>query len=168
MPRFLIAASILLASVASCDSGSAQAKPWSVLLNRFSDDVWAVRMGNQRGHVTVELYASVPDGVITPGAWIPERLKSNLPKRMADRNFQVWVLRRVGTALAQIQPPTVPVVGSGNGGWSHEHMDFQFENAEQSELAGVVVWADGKIYSQEMPPADSPTQRGRAPNAPTN
>jgi hypothetical protein len=154
MSRLLAALVVFVACLASfCRLSNAQTKSWSEEIVPFAEGMERVRLGNKSGRVVVWLGTPVPDGLVRPGKFIPDRLRSDPPKRMASRRIQVWVLKSSGSTLLQVAAPTVPEVGGSSAGWTMESMEFAFENAERSDLVGVVVLADGRLYAREIPSA---------------
>ncbi|MEY2466972.1 MAG: hypothetical protein QOD03_1493 [Verrucomicrobiota bacterium] len=64
-------------------------------------------------------------------------------------DLQVWLLKTDGTSIPQSSKPSVVSIG-GFGDYSNDYMFYMFQKVPLSELSGVVVSMNGKLYCHEI------------------
>ena len=62
--------------------------------------------------------------------------------------LQVWLLKADGSSVHQQEQPDLTVIG--NAGWDTYSMDYTFNKVPSSELAGIVLQVNGKLYCREI------------------
>ncbi len=72
-------------------------------------------------------------------------------------NVQAWLLKNDGTAVPQLERPSVISIG-GVADYSNDYLFFDFSKVPASELAGVVVNKNGKFYCHAI------EMKGREPS----
>ena len=87
-------------------------------------------------------FLQVPIGSRRNGEKLPESNSNTL-------NLQVWVLKMDGSSIPQLDKPSVISIGS-IGDYSTDYMLYQFPKVPVSELSGVVVCLNGKLYCHEI------------------
>jgi hypothetical protein len=73
--------------------------------------------------------------------------------------LQLWLLKADGTIIPQLDGKLSPRLSAGGGGMdqvddSHWFIIFAFKKSSLSELSGVILLKDGKLYSKEIEPGE--------------
>lgn len=65
-------------------------------------------------------------------------------------DLQVWLLKTDGTAIPQLDKPSVISFGNFGGHSSTDYMFYMFQKVPVNEVAGVVISLNGKLYCHEI------------------
>jgi hypothetical protein len=71
------------------------------------------------------------------------------PPDLTGIGLQVWLLRADGSAIPQLQKPSIAMIGNF-GSYGTTYMVYGFERDPTNDVARIVIQVNGRLYSREI------------------